>query len=109
MQKLSNLSHQFLKIPSVFCFNTRNSYSSEKLLTVEVSEKNAYITKILMNNEKQRNSLGLNMIRELQRAVDTIDLNKCRVLVIGSTSHKVFSSGHNLKEYSYFLLDFLRD
>ncbi len=99
MQKFYNTNCLFLKQKSLLSYIPRFEYSSEKLVTIQVKEKNEYLTRILMNNEKQRNSLGLNMIRELQNAIDTLDLNKCRVLVIGSTSRKIFSSGHNLKEF----------
>lgn len=54
--------------------------------------------RVIMTNEKQRNSLGLDMIRSLQAAVDTINFDQCRVLVISSNNPKVFSAGHNLKE-----------
>ena len=94
MQRFNNLYCQSLKKRS---FQYR-LISSQKLITIEVKEKNDHLTRILMNNENQRNALGLNMIRELQRAVDTLD-KKCRVLVIGSSSKKIFSSGHNLKEF----------
>ena len=54
--------------------------------------------RITMCNDKTRNSLGLEMIRSLQSAVDTIDFEKCRVLVLSSNHEKIFSAGHNLKE-----------
>lgn len=53
-----------------------------------------------MSNQKQRNSLGLEMIRNLQECVNQVDLTKCRVLVLSSSCSKVFSSGHNLKEFT---------
>ena len=92
MQNLNHFTARFLK-KSLYQIR---AISSQKLISIEIKEKNEYLTRILMNNEKQRNALGLNMIRELQRAIDTID-KKCRVLVIGSASKKIFSSGHNLK------------
>lgn len=54
--------------------------------------------RITMSNEKQRNSLGLDMIRSLQSSLNTIDFQQCRVLVISSSQPKIFSAGHNLKE-----------
>lgn len=38
------------------------------------------------------------MIESLQSAVDSINYEQCRVLVITSSNHSIFSSGHNLKE-----------
>jgi enoyl-CoA hydratase/carnithine racemase len=38
------------------------------------------------------------MIECLQSAIDSINYDKCRVLVISSSNHSIFSSGHNLKE-----------
>jgi enoyl-CoA hydratase/carnithine racemase len=56
------------------------------------------VRRITMINLKQRNPLGLDMIRALQSAVDTTDFARCRVLVLGSADDKIFSAGHNLKE-----------
>lgn len=46
-----------------------------------------------MCNEKQRNALGLDMIRALQESVSTVDPNKHRVLIISSAQTNVFSAG----------------
>ena len=51
-----------------------------------------------MCNDKQRNALGIDMIRSLQAAVDTTDMHQCRVLILSSNQAKIFSAGHNLKE-----------
>ena len=62
-------------------------------------EPNVY-RRIVMCNEKQRNSLGLDMIRSIRSGVDSIDFDKCRVLIISSNQQKIFSAGHNLKEFT---------
>lgn len=54
--------------------------------------------RITMSNLKQRNSLGIDMIRALQAAVDSTNFEQCRVLVLSSVDDKIFSAGHNLKE-----------
>ena len=101
MIKISSLRcGVLLKRPNIAYFVASvQNYSSQKMVKVETSTEHGFLTRVLMNNEKQRNSLGLDMIRDLQHAIDELDLNACRVLVIGSTSPKIFSSGHNLKEF----------
>lgn len=83
-------------------YSSTSSFSNKKeLVLIDDNYENNFMRRILMNNEKQRNALSLEMIRELSQAVDSTDLNKCRVLVLGSTSSTIFSSGHNLKEFIY--------
>lgn len=70
------------------------SASRAALVRVEdANENEKFICRVIMANEKQRNSLGLDMIRSLRKSIQSVDLNQCRVLVISSSSHKVFSSG----------------
>lgn len=78
------------------------STCSAKLNLVKIDDnyENKYVTKIIMDNQKQRNSLGIDMIRALKLSINSIDLSKCRVLVISSSCPKVFSAGHNLKEFT---------
>lgn len=64
---------------------------------VQVTDE-AECRRIAMSNLKQRNSLGIDMIRALQAAVDSTNFERCRVLVLGSVDDKIFSAGHNLKE-----------
>lgn len=64
---------------------------------VKISDE-AIQRRVTMCNDKTRNSLGLEMIRNLQSAVDTIDFEKTRVLVLSSNHARIFSAGHNLKE-----------
>ena len=83
-------------------YSSTSSFSNKKeLVLIDDNYENNCMRRILMNNEKQRNALSLEMIRELSQAIDSTDLNKCRVLVLGSTSSTIFSSGHNLKEFIY--------
>jgi enoyl-CoA hydratase/carnithine racemase len=72
---------------------TARTYTS----LVQVTDE-AVCRRISMSNLKQRNSLGIEMIRALQAAVDSTNLERCRVLVLGSLDDKIFSAGHNLKE-----------
>ncbi len=64
---------------------------------VKVTDSVAF-RRITMCNDKQRNALGIDMIRSLQAAVDTTDMHQCRVLILSSNQAKIFSAGHNLKE-----------
>lgn len=57
-----------------------------------------HVRRIVMVNKKQRNTMSLEMIKNLQHAVLSTPVDKCRALVISSSCPKVFSSGHNLKE-----------
>ena len=85
------------------CLNLKYiSTSSAKFNLIKINDnyENKYVTKIIMDNQKQRNSLGIEMIRELQISISKIDFSKCRVLVISSSCPKVFSAGHNLKEFT---------
>lgn len=68
--------------------NTKNN----GLVVVDDKTHNG-ITRIIMSNEIQRNSLGIEMINELNNSVRSVDLDKCRVLVISSSNSKVYSSG----------------
>jgi hypothetical protein len=52
-----------------------------------------------VSNLKQRNPLGLDMIRALQPTAGTTDFARCRILVLGCTDDKIFSAErHELKE-----------
>jgi enoyl-CoA hydratase/carnithine racemase len=85
-----------------FCFRSYSSVvNSKELVLIDDNYENNFMRRILMNNQKQRNALSLDMIHELSQAIDSTDLKKCRVLVLGSTSSTIFSSGHNLKEFIY--------
>jgi enoyl-CoA hydratase/carnithine racemase len=57
------------------------------------------VRRITMINLKQRNPLGLDMIRALQPTAGTTDFARCRILVLGCTDDKIFSAErHELKE-----------
>lgn len=72
-------------------------YARNNSSFVQIEDEHVF-RRVTMCNEKQRNALGLEMIRSLQSSVDSIDFEKCRVLVISSSNAKIFSAGHNLKE-----------
>lgn len=65
---------------------------------VRIDDTNNSFRKLIMIKENQRNSLGLKMIQTLQKGIDTINLEKCRALVISSSSKNIFSSGRENKE-----------
>ena len=61
---------------------------------VRVIDEPAKMTRrIVMCNERQRNALGLDMIRALQESVNCVEPAKHRVLVISSAQTNVFSAG----------------
>ena len=56
------------------------------------------ILKITLNNPSQKNTLSLNFINDLKKIIDKADKNDEVKVIILSSSGKVFSAGHNLKE-----------
>lgn len=90
-------SHPIVRINTILKLryaSTATKSISDEYIKVDDNFENNFIRKITMINEKQRNSLGIDMIRSLQKGIDSIDLDKCRVLVLNSSSPKVFSAGN---------------
>ena len=56
------------------------------------------ILKITFNNPSQQNTLSLDFINDLKKIIDKADKNDEVKVIILSSSGKVFSAGHNLKE-----------
>ena len=56
------------------------------------------ILKITLNNPSQQNTLSLDFINDLKKIIDNADKNDEVKVIILSSSGKVFSAGHNLKE-----------
>ena len=56
------------------------------------------ILKITLNNPSQQNTLSLDFINDLKRIIEKADKNDEVKVIILSSSGKVFSAGHNLKE-----------
>ena len=56
------------------------------------------ILKITLNNPSQQNTLSLEFINDLKKIIDKADKNDDVKVIILSSSGKVFSAGHNLKE-----------
>ena len=56
------------------------------------------ILKISLNNPSQQNTLSLDFINDLKKIIDKADKNDEVKVIILSSSGKVFSAGHNLKE-----------
>lgn len=56
------------------------------------------ILKITLNNPSQQNTLSLDFINDLKKIIDKADKNDDVKVIILSSSGKVFSAGHNLKE-----------
>ena len=56
------------------------------------------ILKITLNNPSQQNTLSLQFINDLKKIIENADTNNEVKVIILSSSGKVFSAGHNLKE-----------
>jgi enoyl-CoA hydratase/carnithine racemase len=56
------------------------------------------ILKITLNNPSQQNTLSLDFINDLKRIIEKANKNDEVKVIILSSSGKVFSAGHNLKE-----------
>ena len=56
------------------------------------------ILKITLNNPSQQNTLSLEFINDLKKIFENADSNDEIKVIILSSSGKVFSAGHNLKE-----------
>ena len=56
------------------------------------------ILKITLNNPSQQNTLSLDFINNLKKIIEKADKNDEVKVIILSSSGKVFSAGHNLKE-----------
>jgi enoyl-CoA hydratase/carnithine racemase len=59
------------------------------------------ILKITLNNPSQQNTLSLEFINDLKKIIDKADKNDDVKVIILSSSGKVFSAGHNLKEITF--------
>ena len=59
------------------------------------------ILKITLNNPSQQNTLSLDFINDLKKIIDKADKNDEVKVIILSSSGKVFSAGHNLKEIKF--------
>ncbi|XP_027203105.2 enoyl-CoA hydratase domain-containing protein 3, mitochondrial [Dermatophagoides pteronyssinus] len=99
----------------------RSLSSSNSVLLSTNDDGNRGIKRLILNNQKKRNALSLNMLQELNKQFDTME-KQCihpiqqqqpksnhqsttddsktllRAIVISSNSEKIFSSGHDLKE-----------
>ena len=85
-----------LQAPSSAVFGDikRRYVSNEASKYVRVIDDSLKQTRrVVMCNDKQRNALGLEMIRALQESVSTVDTTKCRVLILSSAQANVFSAG----------------
>ena len=56
------------------------------------------ILKITLNNSSEQNTLSLQFINDLKKIFEKADINHEVKVIILSSSGKVFSAGHNLKE-----------
>ena len=56
------------------------------------------ILKIILNNPSQQNTLSLQFINDLKKIIENADNSDEVKVIILSSSGKVFSAGHNLKE-----------
>ena len=88
----SRIASRLTRFGTAKCFSTAVD-SSKKYVRID-DESN--FRRITMCNDRERNALGLDMIRSLQRAVDSTDLKKCRAIVISSAQLNVFSAGYSV-------------
>jgi len=65
------------------------------LITQDIKEN---ILRITLNNPLSQNTLSLDIINNLKKIIINADTNKEVKIVIISSTGKVFSAGHNLKE-----------
>ena len=56
------------------------------------------ILKITLNNPTQQNTLSLDVIIRLKEIIEDADNNNEVKVIILTSSGKIFSAGHNLKE-----------
>lgn len=82
--------------PNIISAVRHASSTSSSLLKISSSDDDQ-ICRILLNNQRQRNILSLEMINQLINAIEVNEKN-ARVLILTAGDQKVFSSGHSLKE-----------
>ncbi|XP_073824608.1 enoyl-CoA delta isomerase 1, mitochondrial [Musca autumnalis] len=70
--------------------------SSGKLTTVEVNDKSGVA--VLTMNRPPVNGLNLELLRDIHTSIDEIESNKCRGLILTSSSNSVFSAGLDIME-----------
>ena len=63
------------------------------------------ILKITLNNPSEQNTLSLQFINDLKKIFEKADINHEVKVIILSSSGKVFSAGHNLKEIKFHRQD----
>lgn len=89
-----------LRVLNVFSnrlFAVRNSSSStEKLINTEVNDKTGVVTLTL--NRPPVNSLNLPLLKEFASTLNDLKQNKCRGMILTSSSNSVFSAGLDITE-----------
>ena len=63
-----------------------------------LTEQNNNIFNIILNDQKNQNTLSVNMIKELTSALDIADKDQNIKVIILSSNGKIFCAGHNLKD-----------
>ena len=63
-----------------------------------LTEKNNNIFNIILNDQKNQNTLSENMINELTSALDIADKDNDVKVIILSSKGNIFCAGHNLKD-----------
>jgi len=63
-----------------------------------LTEQNNNIFNIILNDQKNQNTLSENMIKELTSALDIADKDQNIKVIILSSNGKIFCAGHNLKD-----------
>ncbi|KAM7352448.1 enoyl-CoA delta isomerase 1, mitochondrial [Cochliomyia hominivorax] len=73
-----------------------SSSSGGKLTTVEVNDKTGIAT--LTMNRPPVNGLNFELLRDINNSIDEIESNKCRGLILTSSSSTIFSAGLDIME-----------
>ena len=73
---------------------TRNySHETSSLLQIRDEIIHGNVRRIILSNDKQRNTLSLEVIKQLQKAISETDVDKFRAIIITAEQRSVFSSG----------------
>ena len=87
-----NIYKNFFTLSSVL------NKDSSSYIEIKDANRNGLVRRIVMINDKQRNTLSIEAIKQLQNAIKSTDTNEYRVIVLSAGKRNVLSSGHNLKE-----------
>lgn len=73
--------------------NRNYSQDASSLLQIKDENLHGNVRRIILSNDKQRNTLSLEAIKQLQKAIRETDVDKFRAIIITAEQRSVFSSG----------------